>query len=217
MRSDHRETASDRQTLVGHLVPRSAINVLLPIGICCLAVLTGCKSGDETGGHDEGLGGAHEVHGERAAPECLDSIETEWIGPWDDCDEPYDPGFHVCTDETAGSGTCTDSTLREIIELTHDTFPDLESAADLYNINENDGESGLIVYAFTTESGFRLVFKQGRGDCPSGCTEATWTYVETDENCKPQIVGEYDWRNDGCNGEPMWGLPCSEQRSRCDE
>lgn len=217
MSTKHRESASYCQILVGHLVPRSAISVLLPIWIGCVAMLAGCESGGETGDPDENLGGASGVHDERAAAECLSSTEPEWIGPWDNCDEPYDPGFHVCTDEAAGGGECTNSTLREIIELTHETFPDLGSATDLYNINENDGESGLIVYAFTAESGFRLVFEQGSGDCPSGCTEATWTYVETDENCEPQIVGEYDFTNDGCTGEPMWGLPCSEHQLGCGE
>ncbi len=211
------QIARDRRISLAQVVPRSGALALVLTGLSLLSV-TACDGSDGDPGGSDAPGGAPGEGDDRAAAECLSPDEPEWAGPWDDCAETEDPGFHVCTDEAPGNGACAGSTLREIIELTHETFPDLEAATDLYDINENDGESGRIVYAFTVDDGgFRLVFQQGRGDCPSGCTEGTFTYVETNESCEPEIVGQYEYTIDGCSGEPMWGLPCSEHRSRCDE
>lgn len=78
MSTKHRESGSYYQILVGHLVPRSAIFVLLPLWIGCGAILAGCESGGETGDPDENLGGASGLHDERAAADCQAPILASW-------------------------------------------------------------------------------------------------------------------------------------------
>src|SRR5690606_6557336 len=84
----------------------------------------------------------------------------------------------------------------------------------LYGASDDGIYNDALIYAFEKSNGaFQLAFFQGSGDCPSGCIDSAWTYIEMNEDCEPERAGSYSaiYSGEGncreVSGSPRWGKP----------
>jgi len=113
-----------------------------------------------------------------------------------------------------GTGACAARTLAEVIAAVHRQRPDLADIKVLQASNPDPSLSdGSLIRAFAHQGGFRLVFKRGDGDCPSGCIDNWYWYFQTDAACEPALAGQYSrvYRSPGncfeVAGTILWGIP----------
>jgi hypothetical protein len=123
------------------------------------------------------------------------------------------PGAPVTQPSAAGSGACAGNTLGQVIAAVHQRMPALADITVIDGMDPNLGGDGNRIFAYAHDDGFRLVFKRGSGDCPSGCIDNEYWYFATDEHCVPGQVGHYlrTYASAGncftVEGTPLWGRP----------
>jgi hypothetical protein len=126
---------------------------------------------------------------------------------------PSVPGAPVTQPGVGGLGACAGKTLGQVIAAVHQQMPALADITVIEGMDPNLGGDGNRIYAFAHDDGFRLVFKRGSGDCPSGCIDNEYWYFATDERCVPAPVGHYlaTYMSGGnclkVEGTPLWGRP----------
>jgi len=126
---------------------------------------------------------------------------------------PSVPGAPVTQPAVGGLGACAGKTLGQVIAAVHQQMPTLADITVIEGMDPNLGGDGNRIYAFAHDDGFRLIFKRGSGDCPSGCIDNEYWYFATDERCVPAPAGHYAsaYTNPGncfkVEGAPLWGRP----------
>jgi hypothetical protein len=130
-----------------------------------------------------------------AAP-TLDSASADAIGTATDGPTPSDasspvPGARVTQPSFAGQGACAGKTLGQLIAAVHQQMPGLADITAIDGMDAGLGGDGNRIYAFAHDDGFRLIFKRGSGDCPSGCIDNEYWYFATDAACAPVLAGHH--------------------------
>jgi hypothetical protein len=114
-----------------------------------------------------------------------------------------------------GAGPCAGKTLASVIAAVHEGWPDLAGISAIAGMDPNLSGDGSLIFAFSAEGGFRVVFKRGMNDCPAGCIDNRYWYFETDKQCAPRLLGEYERTYSGAGncfevkGRPLWGIPAA--------
>ncbi|MCK4412027.1 MAG: hypothetical protein KAY32_00650 [Candidatus Eisenbacteria sp.] len=63
------------------------------------------------------------------------------------------------------------------------------------------------IWAFAKSDRWHIVYSEGRGDCPSGCTERTYFYVEVPPRGPGQVVDEWDSVTMAPPRTHRWNIP----------
>jgi hypothetical protein len=121
------------------------------------------------------------------------------------------PGTPVSQPALRGQGTCAGTTLGQVIADIYELMPALADITVIEGMDPNVGGDGNRIYAFLHDDGFRLVFKRGSGDCPSGCIDNEYWYFATGAGCAPALVGHHLRASSGScltvEGTALWGRP----------
>ncbi len=135
--------------------------------------------------------------------------------------ETLTPRDAVAGASTQGCGECAGRTLGDIVALIQDDYGELADITTFYEPSE-PGVDSKVIYAFPTDTGFRLVFSKGDGDCEAGCINREYWYVQTASFCYPYAAGWYSRTFDATRncfrveGEPLWGFPVTAVSGVCD-
>ncbi len=207
----------------------------LQLTVVLLPLLTmGCSSADDAGLEDSpggtggkstggdgggmgtpgGSGGGLAHGGSDSGGSSVGGSAPEEFKAWGMCAVSEEGINPVTSTSFVGRGVCDDVTLAEAIALTHDAFPDLANVTTLYGASDDGFVSDALIYVFEKGNGaFQLAFYQGSGDCPSGCIDSAWTYIEMNEACEPERAGSFSATYSGegncreVSGSRMWGKP----------
>jgi hypothetical protein len=124
------------------------------------------------------------------------------------------PGPVLDTSMAAGQHGCDATSLGDVVDAIHAAHPELSDIRVLSPpAPEADGDPNLIYAHESPDGGFALVFRRGRGDCPSGCTQNEYWYFRTNELCEPEQIGHLANTSDvdaACQrftGFPLWDRP----------
>jgi hypothetical protein len=121
------------------------------------------------------------------------------------------PGLYIVDPATMGGGACASTTLASVLAGIRAKVTTLAPVTTIYNPTQQGNTDGNFIYPYqTTDGRFAIAFKRGAGDCPAGCTDNTYDYFQTDDQCLPQQVGHYRAVSGTClqvEGAPMWGHP----------
>ncbi len=212
-----------------HRSPLHLSVLLLPF------VMMGCSSADDSGLEDspggtggqstggegtdsDGSGGlafgGSESGGASAGGSGAGGSEPEAFTPWGMCAADEAAINPVTRTSFDGRGVCDQVTLAEAIARTHEAFPDLADVTAVYGASDDGFVSDSLIYVFEKSNGaFQLAFYQGSGDCPAGCIDSAWTYIEMNEDCEPERAGSFSeiYSGEGncreVSGTPLWGKP----------
>lgn len=168
------------------------------------------------GGGQTSGGGGVSVGGWENGGSSAGGTTAEEFTPWGMCAVSEEAGSPVFDAAFVGRGACFETTLAEMIAQAQDAYPDLASVTTLYGASGDSASSSELIYAFEKPNGaFQLAFFQGSGDCPAGCIDSAWTYIEMNENCEPERAGSFSAIYSGesnCRevaGSPLWGMPAA--------
>jgi hypothetical protein len=174
-----------------------------------LFALIGCTSAMPAAGPVTGSGGAPADGGAGGA---FTSGGTPADGSSSDVGATTAPGRYVTNASSPGSGPCANIALADLLATIRATIPELADIKTIYNPASQAGDGSFIYPYMRSDGGFDIVFKQGLGDCPAGCTENDYRYFSTNDTCLPVAVGHYHaaWGSGTCltvDGTPMWNHP----------
>lgn len=119
------------------------------------------------------------------------------------------PGTRAWLYTAVGSGACAGQELGSVIDAVPRTDPAVADILDADNVltGRERPDGTVIVFAFATPEGFRLILHRG-WRCESGCIDNEYFFFETDDSCMPQQVGYFKAVADGLcwhvEGEPLW-------------